>query len=315
MPGTGISPIFIGGCGRSGTTLLGAILGAHSQCVCVPESPFKTDILRFWDPATADPRCLLEAIIKTRRFRLWGMDEPSVLDALPQFSGTYAEALAWLVARYAQVVGRSPSSRWVDHTPVNVRHAATLAEIFPAAKFIHIVRDGRAVAASILPLDWGPNTIDGVADWWTSSLAYGLATESWCRPGRAIRVRYEDLVLRCGVEVRRICQFLELDYQPEMLNAGGFKVPGYTSSQHALIGAAPQPGRVNAWERSLTARQIEIFESIAGELLRYMGYNLKYGSHARKASRAEKWLFALQDLYSTKLINRMRLRRRRARAT
>jgi hypothetical protein len=203
----------------------------------------------------------------------------------------------------------------VDHTPVNLRYAVTLSQLFPGAKFMHIVRDGRAVASSILPLDWGPNTIDGVADWWTTSLAYGLASESWGGSARMLRVRYEDLVLNCESEVRRICRFLGLDFDANMLKADGFKVPGYTSNQHALIGSAPQPGRVNAWERSLTARQIEIFESIAGELLRYLGYDLKHGSNARKASRSEKWLFAIQELYTKKVVNKIRLGRRRSRAS
>jgi hypothetical protein len=168
---------------------------------------------------------------------------------------------------------------------------------------------------SILPLDWGPNTIDGVAGWWTASLAYGLAAESWGGPARVLRVRYEDLVLNSANEVRRICQFLELDFCTEMLKADGFKVPGYTSSQHTLIGSAPQPSRVHAWERSLSTRQIEIFESMAGELLRYLGYELKHGLNARKPSRSERWLSAIQELYAKKFVNKIRLNRRRSQAS
>jgi hypothetical protein len=130
-----------------------------------------------------------------------------------------------------------------------------------------------------------------------------------------MRVRYEELVLHCEAAVRRICRFLALDFQSGMLKADGFKVPGYTSQQHALIGSTPQPSRVNAWEQSLSPRQVEIFESKAGELLRYLGYELKHGLHARKASRTEKWLFAIQELYSKKLVNKMRLRQRRAKAS
>lgn len=312
MSGPEMTPIFIGGCGRSGTTLLGSVLGAHSDCLCVPESPFKTDILRFYDPATTDNRRLLAAILETRRFKLWGLDSPALHRSLQTTNLTYPQGLLWLVAKYGECVGKSRARVWVDHTPANVRSAVTLSELFPDAKFIHIVRDGRGVASSILPLDWGPNTIDGVAEWWTESVAYGLAAESWGGVQRIVRVRYEDLVLNFAATVRTLCSFLGLDYQPAMLQADGFKVPGYTTSQHSLVGSVPEPSRVNAWERSLTGRQIEIFEAIAGELLRCLGYELKYGLKARKATRAEQWMFAIQELYSKKLVNKVRLGRRRA---
>src|SRR5262245_2436326 len=113
MGGADTSPIFVGGCGRSGTTLLGSILGAHSECVCVPESPFKTDVLRFLDPATADTRRMLTSIMNTRRFQLWGLDLASLSESLAQFDGAYAQGLSWLVARYAECVGKPTSSRWV----------------------------------------------------------------------------------------------------------------------------------------------------------------------------------------------------------
>ena len=312
MFGPEMTPVFIGGCGRSGTTLLGSVLGAHSDCLCVPESPFKTDILRFFDPATTDSRRLLAAILETRRFKLWGLDSAALARSLGETIQSYPQGLMWLVAKYGESVGKQSPRVWIDHTPANVRSAVTLSELFPQAKFIHIVRDGRGVAASILPLDWGPNTIDGAAEWWTESVAYGLAAESWGGSQRIVRVRYEDLVLNFEATVKSLCTFLDLDYQSSMLMADGFKVSGYTTNQHSLVGTVPQPSRVNAWERSLTSRQIEIFEAITGELLRYLGYELKFGLKARKATRAEKWLFAIQEMYSKKLVNKVRLNRRRA---
>ena len=309
-----ISPVFIGGCGRSGTTLLGAILGAHRECLCVPESPFKTDLLRFHNPDSGDVRSLLSAILSTRRFRLWGLDDGQLRRDLSELELTYPEALLWLVRQYGQHAGKPDSRVWVDHTPSNVRSAVTLTELFPSAKFIHIVRDGRGVASSILPLDWGPNSIDGAARWWVDSLAFGLAAETWGGSRRVLRVRYEDLVLDCESQVRALCAFLNLDFQPGMLHADGFKVPSYTTNQHGLVGSKPQSTRVQAWERALTRRQIEIFESIAGEMLRFLGYELKFGRSARGATRAEKWLSAIRELYSQKLVNMIRLRRRKAAA-
>src|SRR5262245_37942345 len=115
-----VSPVFIGGCGRSGTTMLGAILGAHSDCLCVPEAPFKTDVLRFFDPAATESRQILAALVLTRRFRLWGLDPAVLQRTLLQFEGSFADGLLWLVLRYGEAVGKPQPRLWIDHTPSNV---------------------------------------------------------------------------------------------------------------------------------------------------------------------------------------------------
>ncbi len=309
-------PVFIGGCGRSGTTLLGSILGAHRDCVCTPESPFKTDVLRRFDLAPEHAGARLEFVLRNRRFQLWGLDPDALRTQAAQLDGSYATLLDWLVRQYAEHVDRPAARLWIDHTPENARFAATLGELFSAAKFVHIVRDGRGVAASILPLDWGPNTIDQAARWWLDAVGYGLAAESWGgAQQRTLRVRYEDLVLDAETTVRRLCDFLQLDFQPDMLKADGFKVPGYSTKQHSLVGTAPQSGRVAAWECELTTRQIEIFESVAGEMLRLLGYAPRFGLRARKATRSENVLMRMRDMYSAKLVNRIRLRQRKTRSS
>jgi hypothetical protein len=305
-------PIFIGGCGRSGTTLLGAVLGAHSDAVCVPESPFKTDAVRRPELASKPVADLMHFILNTRRLRLWGLDVATLRQSAATLDATYPEALEWLVREYGRSVGRSAAYVWVDHTPENMRFAALLAELFPAAKFIHIVRDGRGVAASVLPLDWGPSTVDRAAQWWLAALGYGLAAETWGGPTRLLRVQYESLVLEPERTVRRICAFAGLDFEPAMLRADGFKVPGYTSQQHALVGSAPQANRVNAWQHELSARQIEIFESVAGEMLRMLGYDLQFHGRAQKPTRPEQLAMRMHDLYTDKIANRIRLQRRRS---
>ena len=62
-----------------------------------------------------------------------------------------------------------------------------------AAKFIHLVRAPRAVAASIMPLDWGPNNAIDAARYWVQKIAYGLAFES-VYPEVCLKVKYEDIL-------------------------------------------------------------------------------------------------------------------------
>src|SRR5262245_14756673 len=265
-------PVFVGGCHRSGTTLLGSIYGAHPDSCCVPESHFKFAALRGCDlgRGTMDTVRVLDLIGRDRRFADWSVELPAASLFQDGGAGSYARLIEWLVARYGERVRKPAASVWVDHTPANVRHAATLFDLFPDARLIHLIRDGRAVAASVLPLDWGPNRIDRAAHEWVEMVGHGLAAEARFGPSRVARVRYEDLLQEPEVTLRRVCEFLGIEYQPRMLRADGFEVPEYTRDQHRLVGKPLDAGRVDAWRRALSARQVEIFESVAGDFLRYL---------------------------------------------
>src|SRR4030095_1909271 len=93
------------------------------------------------------------------RFRIWEFDLGGRRPERDTVKPTFRAAIEWLVRQYAESVDRAGARIWVEQDPGNVVHIWKLLQHFPDAKFIHIVRDGRAVAASMLPLDWGPNEI------------------------------------------------------------------------------------------------------------------------------------------------------------
>jgi hypothetical protein len=210
---------------------------------------------------------------------------------------SYRELIEWIIKKYATRCGKTRFSLWVDHTPSNLRYAITLLEIFPEAKFINLIRDGRAVASSILPLDWGPNTITKAAAWWIDRAAYGLAAETSVPKAKILRIRYEDLVRDPQETLKKICDYLEIDRQPQMAEANGFKVSRYSARQHALVGKEPDANRINAWEKALTPRQIEIFESLTADFLQYLGYTLRYGLKARGPTRMERFSSTAREAY------------------
>jgi hypothetical protein len=305
-----LRPVLIGGCPRSGTTLLGAILGAHSQCACVPESGFKTDALR-GQTASGDPRAFLRAICGSHHFALWGLDHDPDLHRAGGETPSFAAVITSLVRRYAESVDKWPVPIWIDHTPWNVCFGVTLTAMFPDVKFIHLVRDGRAVAASVLALDWGPGSAESAARWWSRLVTLGLALESWI-PDRVLRVRFEDVVRAPETTVRGIAAFLGLDYEPGMLRGDGFRF-GFAKASHALIGRPPQAARADAWTTSLSPRQIEIFESLAGDHLRCLGYDLLRARVARPPSGPERLAAAIRDRCKYWLREQIGARRRRAR--
>jgi hypothetical protein len=303
--------VFIGGYSRSGTTLLGAMIGAHTQCICTPESQFKIDVLRHFREKKKE-----EVNIETARKMIQDHPRYRVLWGDVADSGaligidSYEELILWFVRKYAEKEGKPRAACWVDHSPANIKHAKTLLGLFPDSRFIHIIRDGRAVAASIMPLDWGPNTIDRTARSWKNRVSHYLSLESSLKNDQMLRVRYEDLIQAPETALRDICNFLGLEYQPQMIRGSGFKVPRYQDKQHALIGKEPDKKRINAWEKSLTPRQIEIFESIAGELLLSLGYAVQYKGRAKKMNIFEHIVSGIQEVYTGKVINRFRHRQR-----
>lgn len=295
--------IFVGGCGRSGTTLLGSMLGSHSRCICPPESHFKTTPFRMglWSGDHIDPRAALRVIRMHWRFKLWRLE----FDPEDAPGNSYVDLLHWLVHAYAEANGLT-GDVWVDHTPENINYASTLLQVFPDAQVVHLIRDGRAVANSIMPLDWGPNTVIEAASWWKEIVGQGLALEDTFPPDRIVRVRYEDLVFEPEATVSQLCDALRLDYEPKMLTASGFHPPGYTVGQHSMIGKRPDAGRATRWKQALTPRQIEIFESQAGDLLRDLGYSMQYGERAKPPSSWEKLWARLTEIWRGTIWNRLR---------
>ena len=139
--------LLIGGCSRSGTTLLGGMLGGHPEAITTPESPFKIH------PLAASYRRRgghlresdIAAVIADWFFAIWGI-RVSVAELISgQPAPTPASVMQRLVQFYASRHGKGRFRYWVDHTPANIRYAATLLDCFPEARILHLVRDGRAV--------------------------------------------------------------------------------------------------------------------------------------------------------------------------
>lgn len=305
-----IDPVFIGGHPRSGTTLLGDLLGAHPLCICTPESQFKVSVyhrLKIHNKEYLDVNKTFGKIKKHWRYKIWALDESLQLDSE---INSYEKIILFLIKNYAIKNNKLDARIWIDHTPSNIQFVEFLRYIFPEAKFIHIVRDGRAVAASQIPLDWGPNTISGAAYSWVKTIDIGFFAEEILKEN-IIRVKYEELVTDTEMILKKLCDFIGINFLPEMLYGGGFSVPGYTLNQHMLLGKSPDQSRINAWQQKLTKRQIEIFENIAAEILKKLNYTLLFGENAKKISLNEKILFYFSELWRSKIINKIRRKKRK----
>ena len=119
--------IFIGGCARAGTTLLGAMLGGHSSAICVPESQFKIGLLR--DRRIANRDAAQKFLQKHWRFRLWDMPIQSS-DLVGNGELDRVGTMRHLCELYGKRHSRAGRAVWVDHPPHNTRHCKLLAKNF-----------------------------------------------------------------------------------------------------------------------------------------------------------------------------------------
>ena len=109
--------------------------------------------------------------------------------------------------------------------------------------------------------------------------------------------------------MRRVCNFLNIDYQNVITKGGGFQPSPYTTGQHALIGSPPDARRLDAWKERLSSRDIEIFESIATGALLHLGYLPRYGLRARRTTLKEGMMTIAREGYRH-CVNRVRYYRR-----
>jgi hypothetical protein len=320
-PGAGaIFPIVLG-CVRSGTTMLRAILNAHPLLAVAPESYFVGPaIQRRAKYESTDPRGrtldldrLLADIAADRSFEDWQLEPTALAEVRDQEPRTVADALLALYVAYAHQHGKPRAG---DKTPAHLRYIDLLATSFPRARFVHIVRDGRDVVPSILGMDFGPDRFAGGVLFWEQLVRDGIAGGAGLGPQRYREIRYEALVADPEPVIRDVCEFLDLEYSPEMLRyheRADDLLTGLRATNHIQgVRRAPVQG-VRDWRTDLDPHRIELFEALAGDLLDELGYErsgLAVPGRVRLEAQANR---AAHRLDRATIIFRTRVKRRLAR--
>jgi Sulfotransferase family len=276
---------FIVGVGRSGTTLLRLMLDAHSTLAIPPEVNFRAALDAF-ERAGVD--AAVQAIVANE---LWG-DYNLPADEFEhrverRHPRQFPDVLRVFYEFYAERQGKR---RWGNKTPYFLARMTSIQRLIPEARFVHIVRDGRDVALSTVPIWFGPDDVPGVAREWSGMLS--LARRQAGELDHYIEIRYEDLVCEPESVLRELCEFLELEWEPAMLDyhrdaaerlsselddvvEGGLQVSGgERRAIHRLVDRPPQLDRVECWRREMNTSDRRAFEAIAGDTLREFGYEV-----------------------------------------
>jgi len=286
-------PIIVGS-PRSGTTLLRFMLDSHPKLAIPPETGFLCIDPKLGGRGNKLREDFFSAIINF----------PGEAPNWPDFE--IPEELFWLSltqinpfnipegyrAFYRLYAARFGKPRWGDKTPLYCKNLDTIRKLLPEARFIHLIRDGRDAALSLRRM-WfspGPEIETQAAYWLECVLAARRAGVD--RPDY-IEVRYEDLILNTRATLNQICTFIDLDYDDAMLRYytrtparlkehKGRSLPDGTPlltqdqrvRQQKRTTVPPDPACVFAWKSAMSVEERERFQTVAGHLLRDLGYEV-----------------------------------------
>lgn len=237
----GTAPIIIGGCHRSGTTLLRHLLNGHSRIHCGPELTFLREVgQRF----ASDPYAHL-------RFA------QTALAYLPQDDvlRIFGEAAVAIHRRAAERAGKP---RWADKNPMNGFYLSLWETLLgPEWVWVHIVRNPVDVISSMIEIGFPlslPEKLSEKIDLW---LRMTEAGEAWRErnPDRAIRVNYEDLVSEPERTMKALMRVLGEAWEPAQMHYQA--EPGKIEDPKALRHAEPHANSIGRGYARLKPAELE----------------------------------------------------------
>ncbi len=291
---TDLPIIFVTGASRSGTTMLARLFGGHTSVLALQELHFFGELYEPSDAARNLPEnemTRLAGIVVARHLRnLWAgkpteaerREASNAVARLAPDEKTAAGVFAAAVYQLATGVGKQIAC---EQTPRNVFYARTLLELYPQARFVHIVRDPRAVLAS-QKNRWTMRSHGAshlpISEMVRNRVNYHPLTmgKLWMRANEeALRladhprfkiVRFEDLAAAPERETAALCDFLGLDYQPPMLldlQQWGSSNTAHTGEQRGISREA-----VDRWSSVLSPGEVWICEKTTAALMDRFGY-------------------------------------------
>lgn len=275
--------VFVVGCPRSGTTLLQRMLDNHPQLTVANDTHFITRAIKKTFATTPDPLLtpeLVDQVLAYRRFHRMGLDEAEVRDAARDCR-TYSQFVARLYDFRAARQGKPLSG---EKTPDFCRQIPALHHLFPEARFIHIIRDGRDTSLSAVSWAstakgpgkwslWAEDPVGASALWWRWQTATGTRDGQALDEGLYHELKYESLVGDSPALLANIAAFLQIPDSAEMANyfAGKTKKNPNLSAKSAWL---PPTKGLRDWRNQMAENDIAVFEGIAGKLLTQLGYEL-----------------------------------------
>lgn len=277
--------VFFVGCSRSGTTLLRRIGDAHPALAVLPEQHW---LPRYWEwhigitPEGMVTRDLLDILLADRHFMRLELPFRRVVKLVENGPPKhYARFVAELFDLYGELNGKGMAG---EKTPKYVRYLPTLHSLWPGARIVHLLRDGRDVALSLLDWDriernagrfptWDDDPVTTTALYWEWNVRLGREAGAGLGSDCYYEMRYEALVEGPEAECRKLSDFLGIPYEPEMLrfHEGRTRAEATAGLSAKRAWQPITPGLRN-WQEQMAPTDLVRFEAAAGPLLDELGY-------------------------------------------
>jgi Sulfotransferase family len=292
---------FVCGVTRSGTTLLRLMLDSHPELAIPGETHWLPKLIKAFERGkqTSDDAAAL--IIDHKRWGDFHLDGEMLQERIRALKPvTAADAIRAFYLLYAEREGKM---RYGDKTPGYVKEMRRIQRVLPEARFVHIIRDGRDVSLSHLRMNWGPETYAESAKLWRNRIR--KARKMAPSIDHYMEIHFEDLVDDTEGVLHKVCDFIELDFDPVMLDyheraeqrlsEKARELPRKNRppqpaearmESHRLAKEPPRSDRIGMWRERMTPEEIAEYEAVAGDMLVKLGYPL--GSEAGEERAREK---------------------------
>ena len=278
--------VFIVGCPRSGTTLFRHIVDAHPQITITPEAHW---IPRFFEErrgltseGMVTPE-LIRHLLENPKFAHFSICREELLTLVPNGQSMhYASLVTGIFELYGKARGKALVG---NKTPDSARRIRTLHTLWPEARFVHLIRDGRDVALSFMNWSkvlqkkpgnfptWKEDPVSTAALWWELNVRCGRNAAEWLGPKLYYEIRYESLIATPAKECAALCDFLGLPYEDVMLRFHESRNGDGNGGDRAADPAwRPITPGLRDWRSQMSAENIERFEAVVGALLDELGY-------------------------------------------
>ncbi len=273
------APVFVLGCGRSGTTLLYHMLLSSGNFAVYRTESNVINLLepRFGDLSVArNKRRLLDAWYETRLYTLSELEKAPLEERVMAECRNGGDFLSIIMEQMARKQG---VERWADTTPEHLLHLHRIKETIPNALIIHIIRDGRDSALSTekqgyirrLPWDKTPSVM-------VAGIYWEWMVNKGRKDGRDLgadytEVRFEDLVGSPRETLARLGSFIDHDLDYDRIQKVG--IGSVSAPNTSFTAGSPETfNPAGRWKSSYTPENLATFEELVGGTLKELGYEL-----------------------------------------
>jgi Sulfotransferase family len=284
MSAVGNSRFFIVGSSRSGTTMLRLMLAGHSRLSIPPETWFLLTLVKCFPLSgplsAAEARAAIAAILTCHRWPDMAIDATDFERRAAALDRPSLRDLADIV--YAVHCDRAGKPRAGDKTPTYIGIVPQLKRLYPDAKFINMIRDGRDVTISFVDAHFKGRPYHGRKFEWTNAVRLAADYRKSSLAAEILDVRYENLIAEPERALRVICAFLGEQFEPAMLafQSRTALVPERERGIQTKLNWPIRPDLAGAWRGKLSTLESFLIEASLRHDLAALDYPLRYRAAA-----------------------------------